>query len=110
MTKVVVDPGICGFTITIQVTSADMQHVKVKISTECPNIKEVIGEIEAHEFDAFKEVFVKLDKTDTYAILTPHIPHPMCLVYAGMLKAIETETDLALPKDCHIKIEKEVQG
>ncbi|MCL4407317.1 MAG: hypothetical protein M1542_03880 [Thermotogae bacterium] len=109
MTKVVVDPGICGFSITIQATSEDMQHVRLKISTECPNIKEVIGEIEAHEFDAFKEVFVKLDKSDTYTILTPHIPHPMCLIYAGILKAIETETDLALPKDCHITIEKEAK-
>lgn len=106
MTKVVVDPGICGFLITIQAKSDDMQHVKIKISTECPNIKEVTDEIESHEFDAFKEVFVKLDKSETYAILTPHIPHPMCLVYAGVLKAIEAETELALPKDCHITIEK----
>lgn len=105
MTKVTIDPGICGFPIIIHASSEDMQNVKIEMTTGCPNLKEATKEI--GEFDAFKELFTKAEKSNVYAILSKYVPHPTCPVYSGILKAIEAEAGLALPKDCHIKIERE---
>lgn len=105
MTKVTIDPGICGFPIIIHATSEDMQIVKIQMTTGCPNLKEAIKEIT--EFDAFEELFSKAENSKVYAILSKYVPHPTCPVYSGMLKAIEAEAGLALPKDCYIKIEKD---
>lgn len=107
MTKVTIDPGICSFPIIIHAESDDMQHVKIKMSTGCPNLKNAFKEIEEHDFDAYKEVFGKIENSDTLKIISKNIPHPACPVFSGMLKAIEAETGLALPRDCSIKIEKE---
>lgn len=105
MYKVTVDPGICSFPIIIKAQSDDMQHVKLHIATGCASIQQAATELT--EVDAFKELFVKLDQSTVYQILSKYVPHPSCPVYTGVLKAIEVAAGLALPKNASITIEEQ---
>jgi len=82
-----------------------MQHVKLHISTGCSSIQQAAAELT--EVDAFKELFVKLDQSTAYQILSKYVPHPSCPVYTGVLKAIEVAAGLALPKNAAITIEEQ---
>lgn len=102
MAEVDINGGICGFTTRVHVKKIDKDTIKVSIDTECPNIKKV-----AHLVDTvrpIKEIFCNLHQTEVYKKLLPGMVHPSCLVPSGVLKGIEIEAGLALPKDCYIKV------
>jgi hypothetical protein len=95
-----VDAGVCGFHSQIAAESEDEQHVDFEISSTCPHIEEAAKEL--GRVDAFVEVFCKPHETETYTIMSKHIPHVACPVHAGVLKAIEAAAHLALPRDASI--------
>ncbi len=104
MTEVTVNPGICGLKTVIKVKSDDMQMANVEICTDCPNIKPM--EEELKELDAYAECFSKICDSETYKLANKYCRHNSCPVPSAILKAVEVECGLALPKDAEIKIEK----
>ena len=103
MARVIVDSGVCGFSTTITTTSEDRQNVAIAYETQCPHAaqaREALSEV-----DAFQELFRKPHETRVYQALSPHLPHVICPLYSGFLKAIEVAAGLALPRDVSIKIE-----
>lgn len=105
MAKTKVHAGICQFSTVITAElEDDGQTVDLNLTTTCPNISKAVDELQ--KVDSFKELFSKLHETDTYKILSPHIPHVACPIYSGVLKAIEVASDMALPADSTIEVEK----
>ena len=49
--------------------------------------------------DAYAEIFSKPHEGTVYKTLSQHVPHTACPIYSGVLKAIEAEAKLALPRD-----------
>lgn len=95
-------PGICGFKTTVEAKKIDKTTVEVCIKTDCPNIKKVADNFKVVK--PYEELFCKLHETGTYKALLNGLAHPACLVPAGVLKAIEVASGLALPKNAAIQI------
>ncbi len=102
MTKVKVNAGICGFKTTIILYSKKSQ-LKIKIQSECPDIKKLGKEIQ--EVNAYNEIFSKISNSFIYYKADKYCKHITCPVPVAILKGIEVASGLALPKDVNIKIQ-----
>lgn len=101
MTKAIIDPGICGFTAEVVVTSeGDM--CSLEITCDCEPIQEMAKELK--QVDPMEEIGFHREGPLTLRMFAKHCPHPSCPVPAGILKAVEVESGLALPKDAKIEI------
>lgn len=105
MSEVRVNPGICGFETVIYVSSDDMQNAEVTIKTQCPNIKPM--EQELKKVDAFRECFTEIGgDSEVFNLARKYCKHPACPIPSAIIKAIEVECELALPKDVIMEIKK----
>lgn len=102
MSKVTVDAGICGFTAIIKAKKKGKNRVKVDIFCPCEMIKDMDSEL--REIDVTPEAFSKICNSVVYKLASKHIRHTACPVPAAILKAVEVEMELALPKDVTMKI------
>lgn len=98
-----INAGICGFFVKVTATD-DNGKVKLLIETDCPNVKKLAEELT--EVDPFNEIFKRATSTKTYELASKHLPHPACIVPSGILKAVEVEANLALPKDASVQVSK----
>lgn len=105
MATVNVNPGVCGFSTIIKVTSDDMQHATVIMETECPNLKPMAGELK--EVDGFKECFAKFGESGVFQMAKKYCKHQACPVPTAIIKGIEAACGFALPRDVEIKIKKD---
>lgn len=107
MTKVKVDPGICGFITAVDASSEDGMEVKVKVRTGCKSVKEMMNAL-GDTFDAYELCLVKPGEGPLYEYAQEHFPvHVACPVINGIIKCVEAECHLALKKDAHIIFEKD---
>jgi hypothetical protein len=102
MTRVEVNPGVCGFICTIEVEKVDKRRVTIAIASDCDMIYE-LGEL--------------LREADIWEIMKPHVHsavhqtasqcqlHAACPVPSAVIKAVEVEAELALPRDVAIHFE-----
>jgi len=105
MTKSKIVAGICGFVTKIEVSSAEGGAVSIKINSGCPDVTKLSEDLT--EVSPYEEIFKKICQTRTYELATKYLPHAACAVPSGILKSIEVEAGLALPKNVTIEIEKE---
>jgi hypothetical protein len=96
VTRVVVEAGICGFTTTIEAKKAGKLEVSVEVESDCEAVAEMNGELQNL---GWMEALGPPGKSAVWECACTHIKHPSCPVPMGILKAIEVELDLALPKD-----------
>jgi len=96
MTRVIVKSGICGFISTVEVEEVDGESLKVVIDSKCPMVTE-LGKslVEIDEGEVFKR---HID-TEVYKAASKCHLHTTCPVPMAVLKAIEAEVHLALPRD-----------
>ncbi len=102
MTKVTVDPGICGFITTIEALKVAKRRIKIVITSDCEAVSK-LGE-SLTEVDLW-EIFKKHLDSEIYKGASRCQLHGTCPVPAGILKAIEVEAKLALPRDATIRFE-----
>lgn len=102
MATVEINSGICGFMTRVEVRKAGHRTMEISIESECPNIKKVAADLKTVK--PLREMFCRLHETETYRILQRCIVHPACLVPLGVLKGVEVEAGLALPRDGYIRI------
>jgi len=102
MTKVVIEAGICGFITSVEVSKLAKRKVKVVITSPCEKITR-LGE-SLTEIDQW-EIFKKHVDCDIYKAAGRCQLHVTCPVPIAVLKAIEVETELALPRDVIIRFE-----
>lgn len=96
-----IDGGVCGFKTTVEVKKTDNRSVSLKITTDCPNIRKLADELV--ELVPFEEIFKRAIQTRTYELASKYSPHPACIVPSGILKAVEVEAGLALPRPAAIR-------
>jgi hypothetical protein len=101
MTKVVVDPGVCGFIATIEVAALSAHTARVTLTSDCESAIKV-GEL-LKEVDWFSLLRQEGDSYSAYLAAVQDIGHITCPVPVAILKAVEAELGLALPKDVVIR-------
>jgi hypothetical protein len=101
MSKSVIQSGICGFTTEV-VARADSGTCSLIIRSDCPVIKGLAEEL--RQVDPMEEITYQGKGPLTFRLAREHCLHPACPVPAGIIKAIEVEAGLALPKDATIAV------
>jgi hypothetical protein len=103
MAKAEIFSGICGFTTTV-VSSLKGEKCGLEISSECGNIKKMAPELT--EVDPLGEISYQGEGPVILKTAARFSPHPGCPVPSGIIKAMEVEAGLALPKNAFIKVTK----
>lgn len=105
MTKVTIDPGVCGLITSVQATSEDQMDVEVVVKSACESIQQMMKELgTAH--DAFEVCLKRPGDNAFYEYAKENFPvHAGCPAIAGIVKCIEAECRLALPKNSCITFE-----
>jgi len=101
MSKSVIQSGICGFTTEV-VARADSDTCSLIITSDCPAIQKLAEEL--RQVDPMEEITHKGKGPLTLRLAKKYCPHPACPVPAGIIKAVEVEAGLALPKDAIITV------
>jgi len=102
MTKVTVNPGVCGFITTIEVNKGEKRKVSVKIDSGCEHISEMGKSLK--EVD-MREIMKPRSECEVHQQASANQLHAACPVPEGIIKAIEAEFGLALPRDATIHFE-----
>lgn len=106
MSKVTVHAGVCGFSAVIKVQRVEGAKFKLKVSLASPcEMLKKMGE-ELGEVDWRQAITRNMCDSVVYQIASKHICHAACPVPSAVLKAIEVEAELALPRDVKMKVEK----
>ncbi len=104
MTKVIINPGACGMPAEVEIEKKDGKTYILRISSECEMVMKLGKEIpELTMMDAFKKIF----ENPVYKKGATCLRHVACPVPSGILKALEVEAGLNLPKDASITFIKE---
>lgn len=103
MTKVTIHPGICNLPTKVQAeTDEDCMDVTVHISSACEAVQKMAAAL-GTEFDAYEVCLKKPGENEFYQYASQNFPvHASCPVITGIVKCIEVECKLALPKDVQI--------
>jgi hypothetical protein len=99
MTKVIVNSGACGFTVTIRTEKAEGGKITVSLETDCEMVKMMVEDI------AVLDQFAPLSGSPSNPVhrsAAKHLRHAACIVPSGILKAIEVEAGLNVTKDATI--------
>jgi len=101
MAKAIIDSGICGFKTDVIVQS-EGRHCILRISSDCGEIKALADKL--RKVNPYQEISFRGEGPLTFKTFRECCPHPACPVPIGIIKAIEIEAGLALPKDVTIDV------
>ncbi len=102
MTKVKIEPGVCGFTAIVTAQLNDDEECDITVDTKCPTINKMIEEL-GTTFDGMEVCLTKPGQNIFYEFAKNNYPvHAACPMINGILKCIEAESGLALKKDAGI--------
>lgn len=99
MTKVIIHPGICGFSVTVTVNKQQDRKAAVSFDTECEMVLNMLQDISLLDMRA---AFTGILNNPVYRSASMHLKHAACPVPAGILKALEVEFGLCLPREVTI--------
>ncbi len=99
MTKVKVNSGICGFTTTVTVEKIGNKKVRISLDSQCEMVSKMTADIPVLDLMA---AFTNHLNNPVYKAAAKNLKHVACPVPAGILKAVEVELGLCLPKDAAI--------
>jgi hypothetical protein len=103
MAKAEIDPGICGFVTTVE-TAMNGKACKVSIASDCKAIQKIAEELT--EVTPLQEISSRRATPKILEAGLKHCFHAACPVPVGIVKAVEIEAKLALPKEVTIKLSK----
>ena len=102
-TRVEVFAGVCGHSAVIEISKVDDAHVQVVITSACDQITAMNPDLARMQWKGKgHEVFKRMTESVVYQSAARHIRHTSCPIPAAILKAIEVEVGIALPKDVTI--------
>ncbi len=108
MTKVVIEPGVCGFLTKVTAESVDMEDqvgVKIQVESGCESVQNMMKEL-GEEFDAYELCLQRPGVGPMFDYAKEHFPvHVSCPILNGIIKCVEAECNLALKKDTYIRYE-----
>lgn len=100
MTKAVVNPGICGYSVTVKAKKKGAKQIRIEIDTDCEMVMKLQEDISV--LDA-RSAFTGHLNNPVYRSAAMHLRHSACPVPAAILKVMEVEFGICLPKDVSIK-------
>jgi hypothetical protein len=100
-----IDAGICGFQTTCIATRGENGSIALHIESGCKAVLKLADQLKI--VDPYKEISWRRALPQTHELAPKCLSHPACPVPAGIIKAIEVEANLALPKDVTIKVTKD---
>jgi len=98
-TKVIINTGACGFPATVVVEKKEDENFSVTITSECKMVSKLGAEIAELTMG---DVFKGLMNNPVYKKGATCLKHVACPVPSGILKALEVEAGLNVPKDVSI--------
>ena len=102
MTKVQIDPGICGFITLVTAELNEDDEVKVEVRSGCKSVTDMM-DVVGNVFDGVELCLKAPGSCIFYDYAKEHFPvHVACPVINGILKCVEAECQLALKKDASI--------
>ena len=102
MTKVKINPGVCGLITTVEAQSDDGQEVTVTVRSGCGAINKMFETL-GNTFDSYEICLTKPGANAFYEYAQENLPpHAACPAISGIIKAVEAECRLALPRDASI--------
>lgn len=105
MTRAEVYAGDCGYTAKIEVSQLDQKHVQVVIHSECEQLIAMNSDLACLRWKGKgHQVFRRMTESSVYESAAKHIRHTACPIPAAILKAIEVEVGIALPKKVTLEI------
>jgi len=106
MTKVKINPGVCGFITKVEASSEDGQEVNLKVASGCEPVRKMFEEL-GGTFDSYELCLVNPGKGPLFEYASQKFPvHCGCPILSGIIKAVEAECKLALPRDVSITFEE----
>lgn len=105
MAKAVINAGICGFITTVITTQNDDGTIHLDIQSDCKGVCKLADQFQ--NVDPWKEISWRRNTPRLHELAPQCLSHPACPVPSGIVKAIEVEAGLALPKDATIHVSKE---
>ncbi|NOZ07211.1 MAG: hypothetical protein GXP41_12825 [Chloroflexi bacterium] len=107
MAKANVDAGICGYKATVEATSLNGKEIQVEICSDCEMLTAMNEDLVQLQWKGRgHKVFRRMTESAVYESAARHIRHCACIVPAAVLKTIEVETGMALPKKATIEFEE----
>jgi hypothetical protein len=97
MTKLTVNPGVCGLTCVITADTNDDGEVTVQAETNCKAVLKMIEEME-QPLEPYEVCFGKPGEGAVYEAAV-NLAHASCPIPSAILKCIEAESSLALPRE-----------
>ncbi len=105
MTKVKINPGVCGLVTAVEAVSEDGMDVTLTVKSGCEAVNKMFKEL-GTTFDSFELCLVKPGAGPFYEFASENFPgHCACPTISGIIKAVEVECKLALPKNVEIVFE-----
>lgn len=103
MTKVRIDPGVCGLTTTVEAQAdEDLLEVTLTVHSDCEAVTKMMEEL-GDTFEAMPLCLSTPGDNPLAEYSKANFPvHASCPVLSGILKCAEVECELALPKDSSI--------
>ena len=100
MTRLVVNSGICGFNTEVSAQRCDDKKILITLGSPCEMVQELAEEVA--ELQSMAAAFTGFASNPVYKAAAKCLRHVACPVPSGILKALEVEADLCLPKDVSI--------
>lgn len=97
MTKVEINPGACGFLVTVTATKVGPKETNIVIQTDCEQVNEMssmITHLTTQDILGFP-----FAEDRVYQAAKRVIRHAGCPVPCGIIKAVEAELGLAVKQD-----------
>ena len=104
MTTVIVNSGACGYSVTIKAEKGKDGKITISLATDCEMVTKMLEDI------AIVDRFATLtgfQNNPVYRSASKNLKHVACAVPSAILKAIEVEAGLNVPKDVVIRFAKE---
>jgi hypothetical protein len=103
LTRVHVDPGICGFPCVIEGKKKDKYLIELHgRGSECKHIQRFFEQVREINL---RDLFAPISKSPVFLAAQQSGCHPMCPVPVAALKTAEVVMEMALPRDAQIKFE-----
>jgi len=102
LTRVHIDPGICGFPAVVEIKTVGKRQYSVVIKTECEKLTQLSEQVESLNLtDAFKQA----KDSKLYSTVADCLIHPACPMPVAIIKALEVEAGIALARDVVIRFD-----
>ena len=100
MASTEIDSGICGFCTTVRASGDGDRVVRLQFESTCEYVQKLAEHLE--EVDPYREISYRGEGPLTFQLASQYLVHPACPVPSGIIKAVEVEAELAVPKDASI--------